>query len=110
MKKDSDFLKRREEVACFNKKHKWVKRGISMTHCRSASLHLELFWCEETRLRFLPCTPLQASKAPESKAVRINVLIRRSGESRSGLLGRPSQKGARYSDSDNLVQRALRVL
>ena len=34
MKKDSDFLKRREEVAEFNKKHKWVKRGISMTHCR----------------------------------------------------------------------------
>ena len=38
MKKDSDFLKRREEVARFNKKHKWVKRGISMTHCRSPSL------------------------------------------------------------------------
>ena len=34
MKKDSDFLKRREEVAAYNKKHKWVKRGISMTHCR----------------------------------------------------------------------------
>ena len=39
MKKDSDFLKRREEVAAYNKKHKWVKRGISMTHCRSAVLH-----------------------------------------------------------------------
>ena len=40
MKKDSDFLKRREEVAAFNKRHKWLKRGISMTHCRSASCAL----------------------------------------------------------------------
>lgn len=40
MKKDSDFLKRREEVAAFNKKHKWLKRGISMTHCRLASCAL----------------------------------------------------------------------
>jgi len=36
MKKSSDFLKRREEVTEFNKKHKWLKRGISMTHCRYA--------------------------------------------------------------------------
>ena len=36
MKKDSNFLKRREEVAAFNKKHTWLKRGISMTHCRLA--------------------------------------------------------------------------
>ena len=34
MKKDSDFLKRKDEVADFNSKHKWLKRGISMTHCR----------------------------------------------------------------------------
>ena len=36
MKKSSEFLKRREEVTEFNKKHKWLKRGISMTHCRYA--------------------------------------------------------------------------
>ncbi len=36
MKESSDFLKRREEVTEFNKKHKWLKRGISMTHCRYA--------------------------------------------------------------------------
>ena len=39
MKKDSDFLKRKDEVADFNSKHKWLKRGISMTHCRSVCSH-----------------------------------------------------------------------
>ncbi len=34
MKTDSDFLKRKDKVADFNSKHKWLKRGISMTHCR----------------------------------------------------------------------------
>ena len=40
MKKDSDFLKRKDEVADFNSKHKWLKRGISMTHCRCVCSHL----------------------------------------------------------------------
>ena len=40
MKKDSDFLERKDEVADFNSKHKWLKRGISMTHCRFVCSHL----------------------------------------------------------------------
>ena len=45
MKKDSDFLKRKDEVADFNSTHKWLKRGISMTHCRSVCSHLAAGLC-----------------------------------------------------------------
>jgi xanthine dehydrogenase molybdopterin-binding subunit B len=34
VKKDADYERRRKEVKAFNKEHLWVKRGISMTHCR----------------------------------------------------------------------------
>jgi hypothetical protein len=36
-------------VAAFNKKHTWLKRGISMTHCRLASAHI-VGSTEHTRL------------------------------------------------------------
>jgi xanthine dehydrogenase molybdopterin-binding subunit B len=34
VKKDAEYEERYKEVVEFNSKHKWVKRGISMTHCR----------------------------------------------------------------------------
>ena len=46
MKKDSDFLKRKDEVADFNSKHKWLKRGISMTHCRYVCSHVAVSLCK----------------------------------------------------------------
>ncbi|BDA48926.1 probable indole-3-acetaldehyde oxidase [Coccomyxa sp. Obi] len=38
VKKEAEYEKRRQEVDEFNSKHKWVKRGISMTHCRFRSM------------------------------------------------------------------------
>ncbi|KAK9918869.1 hypothetical protein WJX75_007680 [Coccomyxa subellipsoidea] len=38
VKKDAEYKERYKEVVEFNSKHKWVKRGISMTHCRFRSM------------------------------------------------------------------------
>ena len=53
MKKDSDFLKRKGEVADFNSKHKWLKRGISMTHCRYVCFRLAVGLKKQRPWQFL---------------------------------------------------------